>query len=65
MMQHCNRCGGQTVPRYDEVKCLQCGHNQQAKILVTDKEELDEKLDIPQQRPQFNQFMCFDPKHCP
>jgi len=54
MMQHCNRCGGQTVPRYDEVKCIHCGHDQQARIIVTDKEELDEKLDITHHRPQFN-----------
>ena len=54
MTQHCNRCGGQTVPRYDEIKCIQCGHDQQARILVTSKEDLDAKLDIPQHKPKFD-----------
>jgi hypothetical protein len=54
MMQHCNRCGGQTVPRYDEIKCVHCGHNQEAKILVTSKEELDAELDIPLHKPRFD-----------
>tara|TARA_Y100000401_G_C8178641_1_gene152866 strand:+ start:266 stop:442 length:177 start_codon:yes stop_codon:yes gene_type:complete len=54
MMQHCNRCGGQTVPRYDEVKCLQCGHDQQPKLIVTDKEALDRQLEIKTSRPAFD-----------
>ena len=54
MMQHCNRCGGQTVPRYDEIQCLQCGHDQKPRILVTSKEELDKKLEIKSQRPMFD-----------
>jgi ribosomal protein L37E len=54
MMQHCNRCGGQTIPRYDEILCLQCGHDQKPRILVTSKEELDKQLEIKSQRPMFN-----------
>jgi len=53
MMQHCNRCGGQTVPRYEEIQCLQCGHDQKPRILVTSKEALDKKLEIKSQRPMF------------
>ncbi len=54
MMQHCTRCNGQVVNRYDEIICLNCGHDQKPKILVTSKEELDKKLDIKSQRPMFN-----------
>jgi ribosomal protein L37E len=53
MIPYCNRCGGQTVPRYEEVQCLQCGHDQQPRILVTSKEDLDKKLEIKSQRPMF------------
>ena len=54
MMQHCTRCNGQVVNRYDEIICLNCGHDQKPKIFVTSKEDLDKKLDIKSQRPMFN-----------
>ncbi len=53
MMQHCERCNGQVVSRYNEIQCLQCGHDQNPKILVTSKEDLDKKLEIKSQRPMF------------
>ena len=52
-MQHCERCNGQVVSRYNEIQCLQCGHDQNPKILVTSKEDLDKKLEIKSQRPMF------------
>ena len=47
MMQHCTRCGGQTINHYGEVKCLQCGHDQQPKITTTEGTVLE--IEPPQQ----------------
>ena len=52
-MQHCERCNGQTIPRYNEIICLSCGHDQKRKLTVTDSAILEKELDAPPPKPKY------------
>jgi len=45
MLNKCTRCKGQVVETYNELRCLNCGHDQLPIITITDKLELERLLD--------------------
>jgi hypothetical protein len=45
MLNKCTRCGGQVLEAYNELRCLNCGHDQLPIITITDKLELERLLD--------------------